>query len=69
MRSAARGARVLAGVRATPDGGCAHHLRLSFVAAPADLAVAVNRLQEAWTEYERSLTTDHRVLDSAVQML
>ncbi|MFF9572926.1 PLP-dependent aminotransferase family protein [Streptomyces sp. NPDC014685] len=46
------GVQVLPGARTSPDRGFADHLRLSFVAEPADLRVAVDRLTEAWTAFE-----------------
>nr|WP_042179482.1 PLP-dependent aminotransferase family protein [Kibdelosporangium sp. MJ126-NF4]CEL13845.1 Transcriptional regulator, GntR family domain / Aspartate aminotransferase [Kibdelosporangium sp. MJ126-NF4]CTQ88213.1 Transcriptional regulator, GntR family domain / Aspartate aminotransferase (EC 2.6.1.1) [Kibdelosporangium sp. MJ126-NF4] len=45
------GVRVLPGARTTPDGMGNNHLRISCVAEPAELPVAVDRLSRAWAAF------------------
>ncbi|MGK4585167.1 PLP-dependent aminotransferase family protein [Kitasatospora sp. HPMI-4] len=46
------GVRVLPGGRTSPDGAFSDHLRVSYVAEPADLRLAAERLRRAWAEHE-----------------
>ncbi|MFI1294493.1 PLP-dependent aminotransferase family protein [Streptomyces sp. NPDC020792] len=44
--------QVLPGARTSPHRGFVDRLRVSFVAEPAELRIAVDRLAEAWTAFE-----------------
>ncbi|MEV6302701.1 PLP-dependent aminotransferase family protein [Actinoplanes sp. NPDC051861] len=46
------GVAVLPGAGLAPDRTCDSHLRLHFLASPADLTEAVRRMTAAWREYE-----------------
>ncbi|MFJ2203641.1 PLP-dependent aminotransferase family protein, partial [Streptomyces violaceusniger] len=59
------GVRVLPGSRTSPDKTFADHLRISFVAEPAEIETAVARLAEAWALFESTGGTD-RTLEIVV---
>lgn len=50
------GVRVLPGARMAADGAHADCLRISFVAGPSQLQRAVDRLKEAWVEFDVGFT-------------
>lgn len=60
------GVRVLPGTRLSTDATFADHLRLSFVAEPALLESALERLNRAWDAFESSSTADRVRLDVVV---
>ncbi|TDE08350.1 hypothetical protein [Jiangella asiatica] len=63
---ARHGVRVLPGGRTTPDGTGNDHLRLSFVADPQQLPVAIDRLTHAWTAFRQGSGPARLPLDVAV---
>ncbi|MER6610524.1 PLP-dependent aminotransferase family protein [Streptomyces sp. NPDC000927] len=60
------GVQVLPGSRTSSDRSFADHLRLSFVAEPADLRIAVHRLAEAWAAFESLHDSGRLPFDIAV---